>query len=87
MGFRSAWSMLLFTALSQIMGSMFIRCRKAEKPKIPRRNEIQRKPGKVSCKKAEITMRPEKWQVNVTATEIQRERASCRRVEELEDLE
>ena len=58
--------MLLFTALSQIMVSMFIRCRKTEKPNIPRRKEIQRRPGKVSCKRAKITMRPGKWQVDVT---------------------
>jgi len=48
--------MSLFAALSQIMVRVFIRCRKTEKPKIPRREEIQRKPGKVSCKRAEITM-------------------------------
>lgn len=84
MGFCPVWPMLLFTALSQITVSVFIRCRKTEKP---RRKEIQRKPGKVSCKRAEIIIQPGKWQVDVTATEIQRERSSCRTAEELEDLE
>lgn len=51
------------------------------------KEERQRKPGKVICKRAEITVLPGKWQVDVTATEIQRERASCIRAEELEDLE
>lgn len=84
MGFCSVWSMLLFTALSQITVNVFIRCRKTEKPKIPRRREIQRKPGKVSCKRAETTTQPGKWQVDVTAAEIQRERVSCRTAEKLE---
>lgn len=66
-----------------MMVSVFIKCRKTKKP---RKKEIQRKPGKASCKRAEITTQPGKWQVDATATEIQRERSSCRTAEELEDL-
>lgn len=76
--------MSLFTSLSHIIINVFITCTKTVKSK---RRQLQRKPGKICCKRAEITMPQGKCQVDVIATEIQRKRASCRIAEELEDLE
>lgn len=83
-GIFSGWSMSLFTSLSHIILNVFIRCTKTVKSK---RKELQRKPGKIFCKRAEITMPQGKCQVDVIATQIQRKRASCRTAGELEVLE
>lgn len=68
-GFFSGWSMSQFASLSAIIVDVFIRCTKTVKSK---RNELQREPGKICCKRAEITMPQGKCQVDVIVTEIQR---------------